>query len=258
LLDLHGISQDAFDKVIGYEVTSRQAYERCYQRLTWPKEQSGATGAIGYDFGQATKAQVKADWGDVVDARTLKALLSCCGVTGVAARALVEKLHDVVAITWNDALDVFSNRDLPRYTAMCRAHLPGYDGLSPHCKGVLFSLVMNRGPSFDLPAPRYAEIREIKAAIKSGRRDRGRPARDQRRRFFRLSRACRLPPGRRQMRSRRVTCRDHKARGRARREGPAAHLHERDGRTGRRARRAGRRSAAQKPGGDRCHAGEPR
>jgi hypothetical protein len=91
---------------------------------------------------------------------------------GVAARDLVAKLHDVVSIPWNDALDVFSNHDLPRYTAMCRAHLPGYDGLSPHCKGVLFSLVLNRGPSFDEPKPRYAEMRDIKAAIKSGRLER--------------------------------------------------------------------------------------
>jgi hypothetical protein len=172
MLDLHGISQDAFDKVIGYEVTSRQVYERRYQRLTWPKEQSGATGGIGYDFGQATRAQVKEDWADKVDAKTLKALLSCCGVTGTAARALVDRLHDIVSITWNDALDVFSNHDLPRYTAMCRAHLPGYDELSPHCRGVLFSLVLNRGPSFDATGPRYAEMRDIKAAIKSGRLER--------------------------------------------------------------------------------------
>jgi hypothetical protein len=85
-----------------------------------------------------------------------------------AARDLVERLHDVVSIPRNDALDVYSNNDLPRYTAMCRAHLPGYDGLSPHCKGVLFTLVLNRGASFDLPETRYAEMRGIKAAIRRG------------------------------------------------------------------------------------------
>src|SRR5882757_20311 len=114
MIDLHGISQQTFDDGIDYEVSGRAVYEQRYRRLTWPKEQSGATGAIGYDFGQATKAQVKEDWGDKVDARTLKALLSCCGVTGIAARDLVAKLHDVVSIPWNDAIDVFSNRDLPR------------------------------------------------------------------------------------------------------------------------------------------------
>jgi hypothetical protein len=168
MFDLHGISQETFEDGIGYEVTSKAAYEARYRWPTWPKLQSGVTGGIGYDFGQATKAQIRADWGDKVDAKTLKALLSCSGVTGVAARDLVERLHDVVSIPWNDALDVYSNHDLPRYTAMCRAHLPGYDGLSPHCKGVLFTLVLNRGASFDLPETRYAEMRGIKAAIKKG------------------------------------------------------------------------------------------
>jgi hypothetical protein len=85
-----------------------------------------------------------------------------------AARDLVERLHDVVSIPRNNALDVYSNNDLPRYTAMCRAHLPGYDGLSAHCKGVLFTLVLNCGASFDVPETRYAEMRGIKAAIRRG------------------------------------------------------------------------------------------
>jgi hypothetical protein len=97
----------------------------------------------------------------------LKALVSCAGVTGVRARDLTAKLHDVVDIPWDVALEVYANHDLPRYTAMCRAHLRGYDDLSPHCKGSLFSLVLNRGASFDVSGPRYAEMRDIKAAIKS-------------------------------------------------------------------------------------------
>lgn len=168
MIDLHGISEETFDDVIGYEVSSEATYEARYRRLTWPKLQSGATGGIGYDFGQANKAQVTADWGDKVDGKTLKALLSCCGVTGAPARALVARLHDVVDIPFDLALEVYADHDLPRYTALCRAHLPGYDGLSAHCKGALFSLVLNRGPSFDKPGPRYAEMRDIKAAIKSG------------------------------------------------------------------------------------------
>jgi hypothetical protein len=61
------------------------------------------------------------------------------------------------------------NHDLPRYTAMCRAHLPGYDGLSPHCKGVLFSVVLNRGASFDLQGPHYAEMRGHQGRDQEGR-----------------------------------------------------------------------------------------
>jgi hypothetical protein len=171
MLDLHGISQDAFNKVIGYEVTGQRAYEARYQRLTRPKEQSGATGGIGYDFGQATKAQVKEDWGDKVDARTLKALLSCCGVSGIAARDLVAKLHGTarsasLGTTRSTCSRTTTCRATPRCAArICRA-------MTAHCKGVLFSLVLNRGPSFDEPKPRYAEMRDIKAAIKSGRLER--------------------------------------------------------------------------------------
>jgi hypothetical protein len=66
----------------------------------------------------------------------LKALLSCSGVTGVAARDLVKRLHDVVSISWHDALDVYSSHDLPRYTR-CAGHIsPGYDGLSPQGRAV--------------------------------------------------------------------------------------------------------------------------
>jgi hypothetical protein len=168
MIDLHGVSQEAFDLVVASEVTSRDHYEHVLRRLTWPKLASGPTGGLGYDFGQATKAQIKADWEGKVGSDVLKALMSCAGVTGAAARDLTFKLRDVVDIDWETALDVFSNHDLPRYTAMCRAHIEGYDDLSPHCKGVLFSLAQNRGASFDLPGARYAEMRDIKTAIRRG------------------------------------------------------------------------------------------
>jgi hypothetical protein len=168
MIYVHGISQDTFDFVVTEEVTSKQRFERLFRRLTYPGVKSGPTGGIGYDFGQATRAQIRADWEGKVPDAMLKALASCAGVTGPAARALTLKLHDVVDIPWDVALDVFSNHDLPRYTAMCRAHIPGYDALSPHCKGVLFSLAQNRGPSFDAKGTRYAEMRDIKAAIVKG------------------------------------------------------------------------------------------
>jgi hypothetical protein len=168
MIDLHGVSQETFDLVVASEVTSRDHFEHALRRLTWPKLQSGPTGGIGYDFGQANRSQIQADWSGKVGDDVLKALVSCAGVTGTAARELTFKLREVVDIDWETALDVFSNHDLPRYTAMCRAYIEGYDDLSPHCKGVLFSLAQNRGASFDLPGPRYAEMRDIKAAIRKG------------------------------------------------------------------------------------------
>jgi hypothetical protein len=168
MIDLHGISQETFEDVIGYEVSSRAVYEARYRRLTWPRLQSGPTGGIGYDFGQASKKQIVADWEGRVGDDMLKALVSCAGVSGKPARDLTLRLQDDVDLPWDVAIEVYSQHDLPRYTAMCRAHLPGYDGLSPHCKGALFSLVLNRGASFDLAGPRYAEMRGIKDAIRKG------------------------------------------------------------------------------------------
>jgi hypothetical protein len=167
MFDLHDISQESFDFIIAKEVTSQALYEREYRHPVWPREQSGVTGAIGYDFGQASKAQVLADWSGKIPDAMVKALVNTCGVTGVAARPLALKLRDVVDIPWDVALDVFSNHDVPRYLAMCRAHLPGFDELSPQCKGAILSIVFNRGPSFDTKGPRYAEMRDIKAAIKA-------------------------------------------------------------------------------------------
>jgi hypothetical protein len=50
MIDLHSISQQTFDDGIDYEVSGRAVYEQRYRRLTWPKERSGPTGAIGYDL----------------------------------------------------------------------------------------------------------------------------------------------------------------------------------------------------------------
>lgn len=171
MVDLHGISQEAFDLGIASEVSSREVYERRYQGPTWPAEQSGVTCGIGYDFGQSTPAQVKADWSGKIPPSMVRALAGTCGVTGPAAKPLAQKLRGKVSIPWDAALAVYSNHDLPRYTGMCRDHLPGYEELSPDCKGVLFSLVLNRGPSFDARGPRYAEMRGIKEAIKASELD---------------------------------------------------------------------------------------
>jgi len=74
-----------------------------------------------------------AHWDGRVSGAELKAPVSCAGITSRAAFLL-----------------------------------PGYDALSPHCRGALFSLMLNRGGSFDKPGPHFAEMRDIKASIKHG------------------------------------------------------------------------------------------
>ncbi|WP_316184753.1 peptidoglycan-binding protein [Bradyrhizobium sp. SZCCHNRI1003] len=168
MTNLHGISQETFDDVIGYEVTNRAVYEKRYRRPTWPEVASGVTIGIGYDLGQASRKQIVSDWEGRLSDGALKAMLSCAGITGKPARELSLKLRDEIDVPWDVALEVYAQRDLPRYIGVCRAHLPGYDALAPSCKGALFSLVLNREPAFDKPGPRYAEMRDIKAAIAKG------------------------------------------------------------------------------------------
>ena len=168
MIDLHGISQESFDLIVASEVTSREVYEHRYRQPTYPGVESGVTGGIGYDFGQNTARQTAADWSGKVPDSMVKRLARCAGVIGPAARQLAIDLRADVDIPWDAALEVFSNHDVPRYLGKCYAHCPNFETLSPHCKGAILSIVFNRGPSFDQTGPRYAEMRGIKAAIKSG------------------------------------------------------------------------------------------
>lgn len=172
MFDLHGISQAAFDLIVESEVSSREVYEHRYRHPEWPGEASGVTIGIGYDVGQSSRAQFVADWGGKIPDAMVKALAKTCGVTGVAARALAQKLHSIVDIPWDVAIDVFSNHDVPRYLAMLRHGCPGVDALAPDCEGVLLSIVFNRGASFSNAGPRYAEMRDIRSCVKSGNLER--------------------------------------------------------------------------------------
>ncbi|MGY4259775.1 hypothetical protein ACVI1L_006843 [Bradyrhizobium sp. USDA 4516] len=168
-IDLHGISRAAFDLIVSAEVTGEAWYSKHLRWPTWPGEQSGVTIACGYDVGQTTRQQFLADWSGKIPDAMLKALEKCCGVTGQAAAALARKLRGVVDIPWDVALEVFSSHDIPRYLAICRRLLPGFDELSPDCKGVILSLAFNRDAGgFNKPGARWSEMRQIKAAIGSG------------------------------------------------------------------------------------------
>lgn len=168
MIELHGISKESFDLIVNEEVSGQAAYNKRYRHPEWPGESSGVTIAIGYDVGQNSRAQFVADWKGKIPDAMVSALAKTCGVTGVAARAPAQQLRAVVDIPWETALDVFSNHDVPRYLAMLRHAVPGVDQLSPHCLGVLLSITFNRGASYGNAGPRYAEMRDIKACVKSG------------------------------------------------------------------------------------------
>ncbi len=163
------ISVAARDMLIKHEVTSREVYERDYQRPTWPGGRSGVTIGIGYDVGAGVsdKAQLWADWRGKLSDAMIKSLERCIGVTGKAARALLPRVQSV-DVPWEAAVAVFDQDTVPRFYEMCERALPNFEELPGDCRGALVSLTYNRGPSFDRTndpdgLDRYREMRAIKA-----------------------------------------------------------------------------------------------
>lgn len=165
------ISQAAVDLIVSAEVSSRAIYERKYRRPEWPGGRSGVTVAIGYDLGFATVAKVRADWSGKLPKHMIDAMVDCCGVTGDAARDLTARVRDKIDIPWDQAIAVFMRLDMPDWIARVCNAIPGADKLSPDCLGALTSLAYNRGASFNNSGERYAEMRDIKAHVMSGRLD---------------------------------------------------------------------------------------
>ncbi|MEJ2117138.1 MAG: CHAP domain-containing protein, partial [Alphaproteobacteria bacterium] len=52
-----GISDEAFDLIVEFEVTNQQVYEGKYRKAVWPGHSSGVTIGIGYDVGHVSKSQ---------------------------------------------------------------------------------------------------------------------------------------------------------------------------------------------------------
>jgi GH24 family phage-related lysozyme (muramidase) len=141
------ISQAAVDLIIESEITSESVYNRRYQRPIYPGQQSGVTIGIGYDLGYNDEAQIREDWSDLVNAVTLRRLLSASGIKGASAQNKILRMQDIL-IPFDAAKQVFLERTLPRYTDMALRAYPGLDKLRPSALGAIVSLVFNRGTSF--------------------------------------------------------------------------------------------------------------
>src|SRR5262249_30700565 len=68
------ISEQAFDLIVEFEVSTEQTYTQKYRRPVWPKGQSGATIGIGYDVGYASNPQLWADWDGAIPDKMIEAL----------------------------------------------------------------------------------------------------------------------------------------------------------------------------------------
>jgi GH24 family phage-related lysozyme (muramidase) len=174
------ISKRATDLIIDYETGGRSYYEQHFRsRPVWPKASSGITLGCGYDLGYVGRSEFEADWAQLLDQlapgqRT--ALGSCVGFhagkhSEAQMRALLAKVREI-AVPWETALTVFSERTLPLYIAKTAAALPNTAKLSGDSFGALVSLTFNRGASYSrahLPKSdsldRYREMRAIRALM---------------------------------------------------------------------------------------------
>lgn len=156
------VSDSAFNEIVTDEDSDENYYTRHYEHWDWPQGASGPTCGIGYDCGYVTVAEARSDWTGFIDDLMVQRLLSGCGLKGRSAQIFVNNHHNDITITWDQATRQFRNRELPKWADRVDADLPNCDKLTPTSFGALVSLAYNRGASFDLPGPRYAEMRQIK------------------------------------------------------------------------------------------------
>ena len=168
MIDLHGISQQAFDLIVNSEISSRTIYERDYRRPERPGGASGITIGIGYDCGYSSAVVIRQDWTGNIPGKMVDALCDVAGLKGQSAQSRLASVRRLVDVPWGAALDVFSSVSIPKYLRACHV-LPNFDELPPDCTGALLSLVYNRGASFAQPGARYAEMRNIKSLMEARR-----------------------------------------------------------------------------------------
>jgi GH24 family phage-related lysozyme (muramidase) len=153
------ISDTSKQLITAFEVSSEAIYKQKYQRPTWPGGMSGVTIGIGYDIGYVKAGELRSDWSGVLEESQIESLTVACGRTNISAKELISELSSV-SVSWENATQEFQ-QELKKYVALTQKGLPNFTALSEGCRGSLVSLVYNRGPAFDAPGNRYAEMRNI-------------------------------------------------------------------------------------------------
>ena len=149
--------------IVREEVGSRRTYERGTAFPHFPGEKSGITIGIGYDL-RFQDTDFEGDWAGELSADQIGLLRPHLGKPGSSAAAAA--LHSI-EVPFAAAWRVFAKNTLPRYVGRTRRAFPGFDDLPPLCRGVLTSLVYNRGAGMD--GERRAEMRAIRDHLRDGR-----------------------------------------------------------------------------------------
>ena len=159
------ISPDARFKVIEFEVTSRQYYERHYVHPEAPGGMSGIPIGIGYDVGQMKPADVTKHWTGLISDADLNLLVTACPLRGDAARAALSRFKNIT-VPWDVALEVYERATIPSYGRQVLNAFPNAVETKGHSFGALFSLVYNRGGKLEgdsrLEMRRIRDLMEIR------------------------------------------------------------------------------------------------
>lgn len=139
------ISDRARALIIRWEIGSPERYTRLYTRPICPlcdRTASGPTIGIGSDLGHQTRAGILADWAihpQVAD------LPQAAGVRGRAAIPLTRQMQHIETPYWM-AERVFDQTAVVTYYRIAkRSFGANFVNLNPDVRGVLVSLVYNRG-----------------------------------------------------------------------------------------------------------------
>ncbi|HMA13895.1 MAG: peptidoglycan-binding protein [Bacteroidota bacterium] len=157
---------EAVTFIVNEEVGGRKYYDRHVALPHFPGEASGVTIGVGYDLRFQEPADFEADWAGTLAPAQMAALRPHLGKKG--SQAACRALGDL-RIPFPAAWRVFVKRALPRAIDQTERCFGELDGLPPLCRGVLVSLVYNRGT--DLSGDSRREMLAIRQHLAAGQRE---------------------------------------------------------------------------------------
>ena len=130
-----------------------------------PPGDSGITIGYGCDLGYTTVAEFTDYWKRHLSLNDFNLLLTAIGKKGGAAEAIESRFRGITPITKAQAREVFDRCIIPKWTKKAADTFPGLEVLTPNQRGVLTSLVFNRGTLLD--GSRRTEMKNIAVILKS-------------------------------------------------------------------------------------------
>lgn len=156
------ISKKSKDLIIYYEFGSKAYFNKVTTHPVWPNTlASGVTVSGFYDCGYYSKVNIINDW-IKIQKNWRNTLGDTSGIKGYAARDIVKNIK-YITIPWDIGIETFDNVILGRYYQLALRTFPGMNELNADTRGVLLSLIMNRGASTSGESRR--EMRNIKSLV---------------------------------------------------------------------------------------------